>query len=336
MREELGLEQPERAIGLSAHDFAILAAGPEVLLTRAPRPRARPPCLALAAAAAATDDRAGSSTTARRLCRAVRASAHGFRRRSRRPARARRQAAVDARPRRLSSPRSRPGCATLTRSMPGMCWGCGRSSALDAADRAAGARHRPASRGAGTRAPPFPRGCRTTRRAHCWRSPTALFARGPIPRRRGRCGGRASSTRRTGSSPMERGRPPISPRPCRDKRRAVFSGARRRFDLARAGRPHRRARAAARRSSTTRAASRRAQAGEGIAGAATAAGRGDPGGGRIRRRPAPCRRTDLSPLAGGGEAAEVPSIPDAAALVAKRGGSSPSPHRALRRPATPY
>jgi ATP-dependent helicase/nuclease subunit B len=35
MRTTLGLEQPERSIGLSAHDFAMLAAGPCVLLTRA-------------------------------------------------------------------------------------------------------------------------------------------------------------------------------------------------------------------------------------------------------------------------------------------------------------
>jgi ATP-dependent helicase/nuclease subunit B len=35
MRARLGLEQPERAIGLSAHDFAMLACGPQVLLTRA-------------------------------------------------------------------------------------------------------------------------------------------------------------------------------------------------------------------------------------------------------------------------------------------------------------
>jgi ATP-dependent helicase/nuclease subunit B len=35
MRKSLGLEQPERAIGLSAHDFAVLAAGPHVVLTRA-------------------------------------------------------------------------------------------------------------------------------------------------------------------------------------------------------------------------------------------------------------------------------------------------------------
>ncbi len=35
MRKTLGLEQPERAIGLSAHDFAGLAAGPQAVLTRA-------------------------------------------------------------------------------------------------------------------------------------------------------------------------------------------------------------------------------------------------------------------------------------------------------------
>ena len=35
MRASLGLDQPERGIGQSAHDFAMLAAGPRVLLTRA-------------------------------------------------------------------------------------------------------------------------------------------------------------------------------------------------------------------------------------------------------------------------------------------------------------
>ena len=35
MRSSLGLEPPERGIGLAAHDFAMLAAGPRVLLTRA-------------------------------------------------------------------------------------------------------------------------------------------------------------------------------------------------------------------------------------------------------------------------------------------------------------
>ncbi|HEX4304373.1 MAG TPA: double-strand break repair protein AddB [Rhizomicrobium sp.] len=34
MRKALGLEQPERAIGQAAHDFAMLAAGPRVVLTR--------------------------------------------------------------------------------------------------------------------------------------------------------------------------------------------------------------------------------------------------------------------------------------------------------------
>ena len=35
MRKSLGLEQPERRNGLAAHDFAVLASGPEVLFTRA-------------------------------------------------------------------------------------------------------------------------------------------------------------------------------------------------------------------------------------------------------------------------------------------------------------
>jgi ATP-dependent helicase/nuclease subunit B len=42
MRKSLGLEQPERAIGLSAHDFANLAAAPEVVLTRAQKSQGTP------------------------------------------------------------------------------------------------------------------------------------------------------------------------------------------------------------------------------------------------------------------------------------------------------
>ncbi|HKD48562.1 MAG TPA: double-strand break repair protein AddB [Rhizomicrobium sp.] len=42
MRETLGLEQPERTIGLSAHDFAMLASGREVLLTRATKVEGAP------------------------------------------------------------------------------------------------------------------------------------------------------------------------------------------------------------------------------------------------------------------------------------------------------
>ena len=43
MRETLCLEQPERRIGLQAHDFASLASGPEVLFTRARKWTARQP-----------------------------------------------------------------------------------------------------------------------------------------------------------------------------------------------------------------------------------------------------------------------------------------------------
>jgi ATP-dependent helicase/nuclease subunit B len=42
MRRSLGLEQPERAIGLAAHDFATLAAGPCVILTRAQKNEGAP------------------------------------------------------------------------------------------------------------------------------------------------------------------------------------------------------------------------------------------------------------------------------------------------------
>jgi ATP-dependent helicase/nuclease subunit B len=42
MRAALGLESPERAIGLAAHDFATLAAGPRVLLTHATKSEGAP------------------------------------------------------------------------------------------------------------------------------------------------------------------------------------------------------------------------------------------------------------------------------------------------------
>lgn len=42
MRAALGLEQPERAVGLAAHDFATLAAGRDVLLTRAAKSEGAP------------------------------------------------------------------------------------------------------------------------------------------------------------------------------------------------------------------------------------------------------------------------------------------------------
>lgn len=42
MRKTIGLEQPERAIGLAAHDFATLAAGRQVILTRATKSEGSP------------------------------------------------------------------------------------------------------------------------------------------------------------------------------------------------------------------------------------------------------------------------------------------------------
>ncbi len=42
MRKQLGLDQPERAIGLSAHDFASLASGGRIILTRATKSQGTP------------------------------------------------------------------------------------------------------------------------------------------------------------------------------------------------------------------------------------------------------------------------------------------------------
>jgi ATP-dependent helicase/nuclease subunit B len=42
MRDDIGLERPERDIGLSAHDFASLASGPRVILTRAQKSEGTP------------------------------------------------------------------------------------------------------------------------------------------------------------------------------------------------------------------------------------------------------------------------------------------------------
>jgi len=42
LRDDMGLERPERDIGLSAHDFAALASGPRVILTRAQKSEGTP------------------------------------------------------------------------------------------------------------------------------------------------------------------------------------------------------------------------------------------------------------------------------------------------------
>ena len=130
MRLELGLDLPERRIGLSAHDFAQMLGAREVILTRAAKLAGRPyGGVALRAAAG----RGGGPALANRARARREISRLGARAR---PARTRRRARRRGRsPGRRSrrgrrgsrSPRSSIGCATPTRSMPSTSCGCSRS-----------------------------------------------------------------------------------------------------------------------------------------------------------------------------------------------------------------
>ena len=144
MRHELGLDLPERRIGLSAHDFAQALGAPEVILTRAAKLGGAPTVasrfvqrLAAVAGEARWHGRAGarralsSSWRARSTRRPQRAAAdRAARSPSRRATRGRS---------RYRSPRSSCGCAIPIRSTPGMS--CGLRP-LDAVDTPPGARDR--------------------------------------------------------------------------------------------------------------------------------------------------------------------------------------------------
>ena len=131
MRHELGLDLPERRIGLSAHDFAQALGAPEVILTRAAKLGGAPTVASrfvqrLAAVAgearwdAALERGARYAALARKLDETPKASP--VERPAPRPP-------LAARPRRSASPRSKTGCATLTRFTPSACSGLRRSTA---------------------------------------------------------------------------------------------------------------------------------------------------------------------------------------------------------------
>ena len=120
MRRTLGLEQPERAIGLSAHDFAALAAGPRVVLTRALKSEGSPTMasrwlqrLTQLAGGLGIAERLTPTTHYDRIVAAL--SDPGETQAAPPPAP---RPPVAARPRSCPSPRSKPGCAILMRSMP--------------------------------------------------------------------------------------------------------------------------------------------------------------------------------------------------------------------------
>ena len=132
MRHELGLDLPERRIGLSAHDFAQALGAPEVILTRAAKLGGAPTVASrfvqrLAAVAGETRWNAALARGARYLGLGARA------RRDRRTAKPAQRPAPDARRsqrgrRSSASPRSSTGCAIPTRSTPSTFSSCGRST----------------------------------------------------------------------------------------------------------------------------------------------------------------------------------------------------------------
>ena len=129
MRLALGLDLPERRIGLTAHDFAQLLGAREVILSHAAKIAGTPTVPSrfiqrLAAVAgtrwqAAVDTRRNISRLGARARSAGTASSRRRSPRRRRRARRGRKA--------FRSPRSKIGCATPIRSTPSMFCGCGRS-----------------------------------------------------------------------------------------------------------------------------------------------------------------------------------------------------------------
>ncbi len=202
MRLDLGLDLPERRIGLTAHDFAQLLGARDVILTLAGKDRRHADgAVALYPAACRRRRRALADS---RSARGENYLGLGARtrpaRRGRAGAAARRQRRRARRGRKgFRSPRSSIGCAIPIRSMPSIFCGCGRSIAVDVAPGAA-------ERGTFIHAaigeftqkfarslPPDPVG--ELHRAR----PKAFCRASRIFRRRERSGGRASSASRAGS-----------------------------------------------------------------------------------------------------------------------------------------
>ena len=146
MRHELGLDLPERRIGLSAHDFAQALGAPRG------HPHAAPPSSPArrrwprASCSGSPRSRAKSAGTRRwRAARTISTLARALDE----PAapKAADTARADAAARRAAAPPERhrdrgPGCAIPTRSTPGTCSGCAPLDAIDTAARRARPRHR--------------------------------------------------------------------------------------------------------------------------------------------------------------------------------------------------
>ena len=121
MRHALGLDLPERRIGLSAHDFAQLLGADDVILSHAAKVGGAPAVASrflhrLEAVAGEARWKAAKAP-ANIMCALPRAGPAAQGQADRQPAPKPPRA---ARPTRCRSPRSRTGCAIPTRSMPGI------------------------------------------------------------------------------------------------------------------------------------------------------------------------------------------------------------------------
>ena len=124
MRADLGLDLPERRIGLAAHDFAQALGAKEVILVARCQGRRRADRHLALRAAARGGGRRGALEGGARARRAISRLGARARRPPARHARAasRADAAAGSAARRsFRSPTSRTGCAIPTRSMPSMC-----------------------------------------------------------------------------------------------------------------------------------------------------------------------------------------------------------------------
>ena len=193
MRLELGLDLPERRIGLSAHDFAQLLGAREVILSHAAKIAGTPTVpsrfIQRLAAIAGTRWQDGRQRAARTISPG-RASSIGRNGSRRRRSRRRRRRARRGR-KAFRSPRSRIGCAIPIRSMPGtFCASparCGRHRAWRRRARHHHSRRRRRIHAEFRGRPSRRSGARTDRARRA-----ALSPRLRIFPRRGRSGGRAS------------------------------------------------------------------------------------------------------------------------------------------------
>ena len=216
MRLDLGLDLPERRVGLSAHDFAQAARharGDPVARGEARRRADRRVALHCSGSRRSRARRTGTRRCARgeKYLDWARDLDHAGEGEGRPSARARGRRSTRGR-RSSASPRSSTGCAIRTRSTPSTSCKLAAARRRRYAARRARPRHRDPRRDRRIHRDLRARRCRPTRSPRCSRSARSISRRCRIFPRRARSGGRASCASRTGSSPGRRSGARMRPR----------------------------------------------------------------------------------------------------------------------------